>query len=382
MKAVTPFLEVTEAIKELGGSDLEKCMQCATCTGVCPWNNVTYFSPRGMIRLAQFGLEGFESDDLWRCVTCNTCVLHCPRGLKIIDIIRSMRMMMNETGSVPASLKVPLGSVSNRGNPWSGNPEDRTKWAEGTGAREFTPGMEYLYFTCCTQAYDNRNQKVARAMIKVLQAAGVDFGLLGEKESCCGDAIRKMGGEELFGKLAGNNITAFEEKEVKRIITGSPHCYNTFVKEYPEFGGEYEVRHYTQFLQEQIMKKVLQPQKEVARKVTYHDPCYLGRHNGIYEPPREILKSIPGLELVEMERNRADSLCCGGGGGGLWNEVEADERFSVLRVREAFETGAEVIAAACPYCISMFEDALKTIGKEEEMKVMDISELLLESIEE
>ena len=134
MEAVTPFLEVTDAIKELGGADLEQCIQCATCTGVCPWNNVTYFSPRWMIRLAQFGLEGFESDDLWRCVTCNTCVLHCPRGLKIIDIIRSMRMMMNETGTVPASLKVPLGSVSNRGNPWSGNPEDRIKWAEGTGA--------------------------------------------------------------------------------------------------------------------------------------------------------------------------------------------------------------------------------------------------------
>jgi Fe-S oxidoreductase len=279
-------------------------------------------------------------------------------------------------------LKVPLGSVSNRGNPWSGNPEDRMKWAEGTGAKEFTPDMEYLYFTCCTQAYDNRNQKSARALIKVLQATGIDFGLLGEKENCCGDAIRKMGGEELFVRLAENNITAFESKEVKRIITGSPHCYNTFVKEYPELGGEYEVKHYTQFLHEKIMDKSLQLKKEVVKKVTYHDPCYLGRHNGIYEPPREVLRSIPGLELIEMERNRVDSLCCGGGGGGLWNEVEADERFSVLRVQEAFDTGAEVIAAACPYCISMFEDALKTIGKEEEMKVMDISELVLESLVE
>ena len=242
--------------------------------------------------------------------------------------------------------------------------------------------MEYLYFTCCTQAYDNRNQKSARALIKVLQAAGVDFGLLGEKENCCGDAIRKMGGEELFGRLAENNISAFEAKEVKKIITGSPHCYNTFVKEYPDLGGSYEVKHYTQFLHEKIMDKSLQLKKEVAKKVTYHDPCYLGRHNGIYEPPREVLRSIPGLELIEMERNRADSLCCGGGGGGIWNEVKADERFSVLRVQEAFDTGAEVIAAACPYCISMFEDALKTIGKEEEMKVMDISELVLESIEE
>ncbi|MBL7176531.1 MAG: (Fe-S)-binding protein [Desulfobacteraceae bacterium] len=381
MKAVTPFLEVTDAIKELGGQDLEKCMQCGTCTGVCPWNLVKYFSPRGMIRLAQFGLEGFESEDLWNCVTCNTCVINCPRGLEIIDIIRSMRMMMNETGTVPASLKVPLGSVASRGNPWSGESEDRKKWAEGFGVREFEPGVEYLYFTCCTQAYDPRNQKVGQALVKVLQSADVDFGLLGENENCCGDAIRKMGGEELFMKLAETNLGAFEEKEVKRIITASPHCYNTFIKEYPELGGNFEVQHYTQFLQDLIKKGKLEPTRQVEKKVTYHDPCYLGRHNNIYDPPREVIKAIPGIELVEMERNREDSLCCGGGGGGLWNEVPAEERFSVLRVEEAAETGAEIIAAACPYCISMFEDALKTIGKEEEMKIMDISELVLESLE-
>jgi len=380
MKAVTPFLEVTDAIKELGGQDLDKCMQCGTCTGVCPWNLVKYFSPRGMIRLAQFGLEGFESEDLWNCVTCNTCVINCPRGLKIIDIIRSMRIMMNETGSVPASLKVPLGSAASRGNPWSGEPEDRTKWTEGLGVKEFSPEMEYLYFTCCTQAYDARNQKVGQAMIKVLQSAGVDFGLLKENEKCCGDAFRKMGGEELFMTLAENNIGVFEEKEVKRIITGSPHCFNAFMKDYKEFDGNYEVWHYTQFIKELIEKGKITPKQKVEKRVTYHDPCYLGRHNNIYDEPREVLKSIPGLELIEMERNRENSLCCGGGGGGLWNEVPAEERFSVLRVEEAAETGAEIIAAACPYCISMFEDALKTVGKEEEMKVMDISELVLESL--
>ena len=381
MEAVTPFLEVTDAIKELGGQDLEKCMQCATCTGVCPWNLVKYFSPRGMIRLAQFGLEGFESEDLWNCVTCNTCVLNCPRGLAIIDIIRSMRIMMNETGSVPASLKVPLGSITSRGNPWSGEPEDRTKWTEGLDVKEFSPEMEYLYFTCCTQAYDARNQKVGQAIIKVLQSADVDFGLLKENEKCCGDAVRKMGGEELFMTLAENNIGVFEEREVKRIIVGSPHCFNAFVKDYKEFEGNYEVWHHTQLLKDLLEKGKITPKEKVEKRVTYHDPCYLGRHNNIYDEPREVLKSIPGLELIEMERNRENSLCCGGGGGGLWNEVPAEERFSVLRVEEAAETGAEIIAAACPYCISMFEDALKTIGKEEEMKVMDISELLLESLE-
>lgn len=382
MKASTPFLEVTEAIKELGGEDLERCMQCGTCTGVCPWSQVRYFSPRGIIRLAQFGLEGFESEDLWRCVTCNTCVIHCPRGLPIIDILRAMRIMMNETGSVPPSLKGPLGSTSNRGNPWSGNPEDRTKWAEGLDVKPFAEGMEYLYFTCCTQAYDARNQKAARALVRLLQKGGVDFGLLTEREQCCGDAVRKMGGEEIFTKLMENNTGLFEEKGVRRIIVGSPHCYNAFVKDYAEFGADYQVRHYTEILDEAIQEGRIQPARNLGKRVTYHDPCYLGRHNGIYDPPRRVLAAIPGLELVEMERNRENSLCCGGGGGGLWNEVPTEERFAILRVREAMETGAEVLAAACPYCIIMFEDALKTLGKEKEVRVADIAELVLESLEE
>lgn len=381
METVTPFLELTEAIKELGGEDLEQCMQCATCTGVCPWNLVKYFSPRGMIRLAQFGLEGFETEDLWTCVTCNKCVIKCPRGLKIIDIIRSMRMMMSETGSIPPSLKAPIGSTTSRGNPWSGDPEDRTQWAKGLGLKEFTPEVEYLYFTCCTQAYDGRNQKAGRDLIRVLTEAGVSLGLLGEKENCCGDAVRKLGGEELFFKLVDNNLSSFEEKGVRRVITTSPHCFNTFLKEYPGLREKLEVLHYTQLLLELVETGRLTLTRRIQKRVTYHDPCYLGRHNEIYEAPRALLKVIPGIELVEMERNRENSLCCGGGGGGLWREIPAEERFAVLRVEEAAEAGAEVIAAACPYCIVMLEDALKTTGKEEEMAVKDIAEILAESTE-
>ncbi len=381
MDAVTPFLEVSDAIKELGAEDLDQCMQCGTCTGVCPWSNVKYFSPRGMIRLAQFGLEGFESEELWNCVTCNTCVINCPRGLKIIDIIRSMRMMMNETGSIPASLKVPIGSATSRGNPWSGEADKRTEWAKEIDVPLFEAGKEYLYFTCCTQAYDPRNQKIGRALVSLLKIAGIDFGLLGNEEKCCGDAIRKMGAEELFMKLAENNIGLMSEKEVRTVITASPHCYNTFTKEYPELGAEFNAIHYTQLLDKLIKEGILKPKKSLDIRVTYHDPCYLGRHNGIYDPPRDILKAIPGITLVEMGRNRENSLCCGGGGGGLWNEIPQEERFSVLRVQEAIETGADILAASCPYCISMFEDAVKTVGKEEELKVMDISEILLESLE-
>jgi Fe-S oxidoreductase len=380
MGYVTPFLEVTEAIKELGGRDLDACMQCATCTGVCPWNLVRYFSPRNIIRLGQFGLEGIEGEELWYCVTCNRCMDNCPRSLGITDIIRSMRAMMSETGSLPASLKVPLGSASGRGNPWSGDPETRTAWLEGLDVKGFEAGMDYLYFTCCTQAYDARNQKAGKALIRLLKAGGVDFGILGVKENCCGDAIRKLGGEDLFGKLAGNNMGLFEEKGVKRIITGSPHCLNAFKKDYAELGGSYEAVHYVLILLDLIRKGKIAPKKRIEKKVAYHDPCYLGRHNQIYEEPRETIRSVPGIELVEMRRNREESLCCGGGGGGIWNEIPAQERFALLRVREAAEAGADVIATACPYCTLMFEDALKTAGKDEEMKVMDIAEIIEESL--
>ncbi len=222
MEALAPFPEVTEAIAQVAGQTLKICIQCGTCTGLCPWNLVKEFSPRGMIRLAQLGLEGFESEALWNCVTCNTCVQKCPRGVEIIDVVRSMRALMNETGTIPPSLKGPLGSLSSRGNPWGGERTDRLKWAEGLGLKPFGQGTEYLFFTCCTQAYDPRNQKAARALVKLLQACGVNFGVIGERENCCGDACRKLGGEELFSRLAEGNLALFEQKEVQKLLVASP----------------------------------------------------------------------------------------------------------------------------------------------------------------
>jgi Fe-S oxidoreductase len=382
MQLLAPFPEVTEAIIAVAGQTLKICIQCGTCTGLCPWNLVKEFSPRGMIRLAQFGLEGFESEALWNCVTCNTCVQKCPRGVEIIDVVRSMRAIMNETGTIPASLKGPMGSLASRGNPWGGERSDRLRWAEGLELRPYGEGTEYLFFTCCTQAYDPGNQKAARALVKVLQACGVDFGVIGEKESCCGDACRKLGGEELFSRLAQANLALFEEKGVGKLLVASPHCMNAFRKDYRQIGGNLDAVHYSVLLANLLNQGKLQPKKDLHLKVTYHDPCYLGRHNGIYEPPRELIRAIPGVDLVEMRRNRDESLCCGGGGGGIWMEVPSGERFSELRVAEAEETGAEVIVAACPYCISMFEDALKTTGRSETMRVMELSELLLESLED
>jgi Fe-S oxidoreductase len=287
---------------------------------------------------------------------------------------------MVEMGSMPASLKVPLGSLASRGNPWGGEREDRARWAEGLDVPAYGKGTEFLYFPCCTPAYDPRNQKVAKATARLLGEAGVNFGILGAQENCCGDAVRKLGDEALFDRLAAANIRTFQDQGVRRIIASSPHCYNAFTKDYPSLGGEFQVFHVSQFFEGLLKEGRLKPRHEVNRRVTYHDPCYLGRHNGIYEGPRRVLSAIPGLELVEMPRNRENSLCCGGGGGGIWMEVPAEERFSVLRVEEAVATGAQVLAAACPYCISMFEDAIKTTGKSDEIQVMDISELLLEAV--
>ncbi len=381
MEALAPFPEVTEAIAQVAGQTLKICIQCGTCTGLCPWNLVKEFSPRGMIRLAQLGLEGFESEALWNCVTCNTCVQKCPRGVQIIDVVRSMRALMNETGTIPPSLRGPLGSLSSRGNPWGGERTDRLKWAEGLELRPFGQGTEYLFFTCCTQAYDPRNQKAARALVKLLQACEVDFGVIGEGENCCADACRKLGGEELFSRLAEGNLALFEQKGVQKLLVASPHCMNAFHKDYSQIGGNLDVVHYSVLLANLLRQGKLEPKKDLHLKVTYHDPCYLGRHNGIYEPPRELIRSIPGVQLMEMKRHRDESLCCGGGGGGIWMEVPSGERFSELRVAEAEETGAEVIVAACPYCVSMFEDALKTTGRSESMRVMELSELLLASLE-
>jgi Fe-S oxidoreductase len=287
---------------------------------------------------------------------------------------------MAEMGSLPASLKVPLGSLTSRGNPWGGEREDRARWAEGLDVQTFEEGVESLYFPCCTPAYDPRNQRVARATATLLKDAGEDFGILGVEENCCGDAVRKMGDEALFERLAKANIEVMQSRGVHQIVASSPHCYNAFTKDYPPYGGTFQIVHISQLLERLLEEGKLEPRHEVNLRVTYHDPCYLGRHNGIYDPPRRVLAAIPGLELVEMPRNQENSLCCGGGGGGIWMEVPAEERFSVLRVEEAASTGAQVIAAACPYCISMFEDAIKTTGKSDEIQVKEISELLLEAV--
>jgi Fe-S oxidoreductase len=240
--------------------------------------------------------------------------------------------------------------------------------------------MEILYFPGCYLSYDPRLKKVARATAEILQKAGVNFGILGEKESCCGESIRKTGEEELFRRLAKENIKTFVDNGVKKILVSSPHCYHTFKNEYPEFMVHFEVIHLSQYLFQLIQEGRLQLNKSYEKKIAYHDPCYLGRHNGIYDEPREVLKNVSGLELNEMIDSRVDSLCCGGGGGRIWMETPKGERFCDLRLEQAMSVGAEVLVTACPYCISNFEDSRLTLDAVEKIEVKDITEIVREAI--
>jgi Fe-S oxidoreductase len=382
--SVTPFMEVNQAIAATGGETLNNCMQCGLCAGLCPWGRVVEGSPfvvRKLIRMGQLGLEGFESDDvLYACTTCNLCVKNCPRQVKIIDVIRAMRSMIAETGAIPQNLRPILGSVHSNGNPWNEDRSKRTNWTQGLEVPAFGSDTEYFLFVCCTSAFDQRSQNIARSLVKLLQAAKVSFGIIGNEESCCGESVRKIGDENLFTKLAEQNLALYREKGVKKIITTSPHCYTTFTKDYKDLGADFEVQHYSQLLSRLVQEGRLTPKNPLGKKVVYHDPCYLGRHNDLYEAPRSLLQSIPDLELMEFAQNKGFSLCCGGGGGRLWMETKPEQRFSDKKMVEAADRGAQVFATACPYCISLFEDSRKGTGREDQIEVKDLTELLQASL--
>ncbi|MFC2071248.1 (Fe-S)-binding protein [Chloroflexota bacterium] len=380
MEIVAPFKEAIDAIKETGGEAFKLCYQCGLCDTVCPWNRVRNFSMRNIVRQATFGLPEMEGEDIWRCTTCGRCPQRCPRGVGTIDVSVSFRRIASEAGISPAPIHTVSASLGAEGNPLREARSNRADWAEGLSVKTFTEGMEILYFPGCYPSYDSRLKKVATATANILNRAGVDFGILGSKENCCGESIRKTGDEELFKRLARENIKTFIENGVKKILVSSPHCYHTFKNEYPEFKANFEVVHISQYIFELINEGRLELTKEYGKKITYHDPCYLGRHNGIYDEPREVLKKVPGLELIEMADSRKDSLCCGGGGGRIWMDTQKGERFSDLRLEQAIEVGAEVLVTSCPYCIINFEDSRLTLNDSEVIEIKDVTEIIQEVI--
>jgi Fe-S oxidoreductase len=373
VETLSPSPEIVREITRAGGEAFRFCYQCGTCDVVCPWNRVTSFSIRKIIRQADLGLPEIELDDIWRCTTCGTCPARCPRGVDQIEVVVALRRLAARYDVFPGAARTlpsVRASLASDGNPLNEPRARRGAWADGLGVKPFTEGMEILYFVGCYASYDPRTRRVAAATARILDRAGVDFGILGARESCCGESIRKAGCEQEFKTLARENIKAFIDHGVKRILVGSPHCYHTFRNEYSEFMMKLEVVHVAQYLEELFAAGrlalgpagagrgaagPLAPGRGRLTRVAYHDPCYLGRHNGIFDPPRDVLRRLPGLELVELRDARDNSLCCGGGGARIWMDTDKRERFADLRLAQAREAGAEILVTSCPYCISNFE---------------------------
>jgi Fe-S oxidoreductase len=387
---ITPDWDIRDAILDLGGAEAYKCFQCGTCMAVCPWLQVdaVVFPVYRVPQSVKLGAIIADDDpavverevaEVYRCVGCESCTTYCPHGVSQPTIMRAIRRILVEYESYPAELKDAVGRIKSAGNPFGEPREARGRWTEGLDARAFEPGMETLYTPCCVPAYDPRGRKVAEATVRVLNQAGVSFGHLGAEEVCCGEAIRKAGAEETFQEVAAVNIAAFASARASKHVVTSPHCLLAFTREYRELGVELEVLHQTQLFAQLLAEERLVPSKPLSARVVYHDPCTLGRGGGVFEEPRQVLSSIPGLELVEVPHySRETSLCCGGGSGGMWLERPKGERMSDLRIHQLASTGAAIVAVACPYCLQMFEDSVKTTGLD--LEVRDISELLAESL--
>lgn len=382
-----PLLEVTEALIEMGGRDLLDCIACGTCSGVCPWALVRPHSVRRIIREAALGLEGFEPAS-WLCLTCNACVDRCPQQIDLTAVMQSMRAVAAEAGGLPAGVSAAVGSLSAAGNPWGGARENRRDWAKTVDAEANTPDADLTYFTCCTPAYDSSARRLATAAVKLLDHAGYSVTLLGDDECCCGDLALRAGRPDLAQQLAERNRRAFSEAGGHPVVTSSPHCRQAFTGWYGELESDGELpraQHIVEALHDAWQRGALTlgraPTSGAPQRLTYHDPCYLGRHAGIYDQPRELLRAVPGVELVEMRRNRERALCCGGGGGGAYRETAQEERHALLRIDEAVAAGAEAIVTACPLCMLMFEDAIRVKNLESSLRVVDLCEVLLASIE-
>ena len=386
--------------------DLDACTRCGRCQDVCPANfSGKALSPKQVILDLKDHLdetyplpwrrkpvesrkdmisEVITDEVIWDCTTCRACTEACPVYVEHVDKIVDMRRnLAMERSQFPEEVQNTLKSLGARGHPFRGTTATRTTWFEGLELEELSEGKnpEILYWVGCTGALEDRNMSVPRALVSILRAAGVNFAVLGEEESCCGDPARRMGDEYLFQTICQSNIEILKAHDVKKILTACPHCFNTLKHEYPQFGGNFEVVHHTQFIADLLKDGRLNPGTLDGAKIAYHDSCYLGRYNDIYKEPRAILRAIQGTKGVELGRCGSNSFCCGGGGGHMWMEEEPEKRVNNRRVEEIMQARVDVVATACPYCLTMFEDGIKAMEAEETLHVKDLSELVAEALD-
>lgn len=407
-----------ENAETFGASDIEhlswkqildgySCTECGRCTDACPAHTVgKTLSPREIIvnirqrtkdkapllvkgisdgeQLQKTLVHDYVTDKvLWQCTTCMACVQECPVMIEHLDSIVDMRRNLVLTESqFPSGLNNVFKSLETNFTPWAFNSADRAEWAEGLGVKTMAEDQncEYLFWVGCAGSFDDRYKKVSQALAKLMQKAGIEFRILGTQEKCNGDTARRLGNEYLAQMFMMENVETLNHYKVKKIVTACPHCYHSLKNEYKQFGGHYEVFHHTELIGEMISSGKIKFKKNGHTKVTYHDSCYLGRYNGVYDAPRKSLNSIEGFDLIEMKRKKDKGFCCGAGGGRMFLEDDEGGRINEERTREALETSAETIASACPFCMTMMTDGIKHFEKTEEVKVKDIAEIVLENL--
>lgn len=386
--------------------DLYACTECGRCQQVCPaWNTGKPLSPKLLImnlrdhlfeqgpRILEARAAGrdyetvplnpqvIEDEVVWDCTTCGACMQECPVNIEHIDHIVDMRrnLVMAES-RFPQEAATLLRNLEGSGNPWGMPQSDRAGWAEGLGVRVLEDGQapEYLYWVGCAGSFDDRAKKISRAVATLLQRAGIPFAILGPRELCNGDPARRMGHEYLYQTLVEQNVATLNAIGVRKVLVNCPHCYNTLRNEYPDYGGTYEVIHHTELLADLMEEGRLRPTEEVRGLLTYHDPCYLGRHNGRYRAPRSVLERVPGLATVEMPRHGARALCCGAGGARMWMEEPIGKRVNVERTEEAMSTGADRLGVACPFCMIMLDDGVKVRGTG--LEVVDVAQVVAHAV--
>jgi Fe-S oxidoreductase len=413
-KPMTPIDFTNESLTQYGAAkisdlswkdalDFYSCTECGRCQDLCPaWNTGKELSPKKLIIDLKTNMYrnkpallagkteevGSIIDDkvtenvIWACTTCRACEIACPVFIEQVDkIYETRRNLVMMESKFPSEVQTVFKNMETNYSPWAFSAADRANWSEGLEIKTMAETgnadhLDVLLWVGCAGSFDDRNKKVLRSFVSLLKKADVKFAILGTEEQCTGDPARRIGNEYLFQTLATANIETLNRYSVKKIVTACPHCFNTLKNEYKDFGGTYEVVHHSQYISQMIRDGKLRPAANLDAKVTFHDSCYLGRWNRVYDQPRAVLEAVPGLELVEMKNHHDQSMCCGAGGGRMWMEETVGKRVNVTRTEQALETGASIIAAACPFCMTMMSDGVKAKEKSDSVRVMDLAELM------